>query len=354
MRTTTARALLSLLIPVALASACGYGGDAAAPRIGLVTDTAGIDDRTFNASAWQGVQTARQTLGVEGAYLESGGEADFAPNVRAFIERGTALIIGVGYRLADATRAAALANPQQKFAIVDYAFEPVLPNVAGITFRVDQAAFLAGYLAAGISTTGKVGTFGGRALPPVAQFMVGYEQGVLHYGRSHDASVAVIGWKTDPSAEGCGTGLFTGNFENLEDGRTYANRLMDEGADVMMAVAGELGISAAAAASERGRMMIGVDADQARSAPEYASVFLTSVVKRIDAATYSVIESVVRNTFTGNAYVGTLANGGVDLASFGAQAERVSPVLKTELEGLRQAIIAGELRTGWEACTAAR
>ncbi|TLN09550.1 BMP family ABC transporter substrate-binding protein, partial [bacterium] len=125
-----------------------------------VTDTGGIDDKSFNATAWKGVTDAIEKLGIEGKYLESQEVADYEKNINAFIEEKCDLIIPVGFFLADATSAAAAANPDQKFSIVDQAYDPVIANVQSQVFQTDQAAFLAGYMAAGVTKTGKVGTFG--------------------------------------------------------------------------------------------------------------------------------------------------------------------------------------------------
>ncbi|WP_322793181.1 BMP family ABC transporter substrate-binding protein, partial [Bellilinea sp.] len=221
----------------------------AAPKIKVcqVTDTGGIDDKSFNATAWKGVEDAMKELGVEGKYLESQQQTDYEKNINAFIEDGCDLIVTVGFLLGDATAAAAKANPDQKFAIVDFAYDPEIPNVLGLVFATDQAAFLAGYAAAGATKTGKVGTFGGIQIPPVTVFMDGFALGVKYYNEKHGTNVQVLGW--DEVAQ---TGLFTGNFESTDDGRQLGQTLMDEGADIIMPVAGPVGLGTAAAVQERG------------------------------------------------------------------------------------------------------
>jgi hypothetical protein len=135
-------------------------------RVCLVTDTEGIDDRSFNATAWRGVLAAQEAYGITGEYLESSSQANCDTNIEAFLHRDCDLIVTVGFFLGDATAAAARANPGQRFTIVDFSYDPPLPNVLGQTYRVEEAAFLAGYLAAGVTRTGKVGTFGGMDIPP--------------------------------------------------------------------------------------------------------------------------------------------------------------------------------------------
>ena len=356
-------AVLSLaLVAMMVLSACGpqptavpaTKAPATAPvakiKVGQVTDVGGIDDRSFNATAWKGVQDAMAQLGVEGKYLESQQQTDYERNIREFVDQKYDLIVTVGFLLGDATKAAAEANPQQKFAIVDYSYDPALPNVLGLTFATDEAAFLAGYLAAGMSKTGKVGTFGGIPIPPVTIFMVGFEKGVLYYNQVHGTSVQVLGWKTDPTAEGCGTGSFTGNFESTDDGRRFATSLMDEGADVIVPVAGPVGLGSAAACKERSTMMIGVDTDWYISAPDYKEVYLTSILKNMDVAVYDAIAAVVNGTFKGGTYVGTLKNNGVGIAPFHDFDGKVPASLKAEIEQLKADIIAGKVSTGWADC----
>ena len=164
-------------------------------------------------------------MSVDGKYLESQQQTDYEKNINAFLEEGCDLIVTVGFLLGDATAAAAEANADQKFAIVDYGYDPVYSNVLGLTYQTDEAAFLAGYLAAGTTTTGKVGTFGGIQIPTVTIFMDGFYYGVMYYNEVNGTSVEVLGW--DPVEQ---TGLFAGNFESTDDGRRLGEALMDEGA----------------------------------------------------------------------------------------------------------------------------
>lgn len=246
-----------------------------------VTDTGGIDDKSFNATAWKGVEDAMKEFGIEGKYLESQQQTDYEKNINAFIDEGCNIIITVGFLLGDATEAMAKANPDQKFTIVDYAYDPPIPNVQGQIFSTEQAGFLAGYAAAALSKTGKIGTFGGIQIPTVTVFMDGYALGAQYYNEKHNTNVEVLGW--DPFAK---TGLFTGNFESTDDGRTMGETLMDEGADIIMPVAGPVGLGTAAAAKERGNVyIIGVDSDWFLTAPDYADIILTSVMKYMDVTT---------------------------------------------------------------------
>jgi basic membrane protein A len=306
-----------------------------------VTDTGGIADKSFNATSWKGVQDAMDQLGVEGKYLVSNQQTDYEKNINAFMEENCNIIITVGFLLGDATKAAAEANPNQNFAIVDFAYDPTIPNVLDLTFATDQAAFLAGYVAAGVSKSGKVGTFGGIQIPTVTIFMDGFAEGVKYYNEKHNANVETLGW--DPDAQ---TGLFTGDFNNQDKGKSTAQNLMQEGADIIMPVAGPVGLGAAAAVKEAGNAyIIGVDTDWTVSAPEYTDITLTSVEKKMDVAVFDSIKAVQDGTFQGGNYVGTLENKGVGISPFHNLDSMVPADLKTELDQIRADIIAGNVKT---------
>jgi len=327
-----------VLITSMLLTACQGGGGGF--KACQVTDTGGIDDKSFNATAWKGVKDAEEKLNITGKYLESQQQTDYEKNINAFIEEGCDIIITVGFLLGDATKAAAEANPNQKFSIVDYAYDPALPNVEGQVFNTQEAAFLAGYVAASVSKTGVVGTFGGIQIPPVTVFMDGFVLGVQYYNQKNGANVKALGW--DPVAQ---TGLFTGNFESTDDGRKMGETLMDEGADVIMPVAGPVGLGTAAVAKERGNVyIIGVDSDWTQTSPEYADIILTSVLKNMDILTYQVIEQVKNGTFKGGVIVGTLENGGVGLAPFNKLDSMVSAKVKADLDEIKKGIIAGTIK----------
>lgn len=306
-----------------------------------VTDTGGVDDKSFNQTAWKGVEDAVKTLGIEGKVLESKAETDYEPNINSFIQQKCDLIITVGFLLGDGTKKAAEANPGVKFSIVDYAYDPVVPNILGQVFATDQAAFLAGYAAAGVTKTGTVGTFGGINIPTVTIFMDGFYYGVEYYNKQKGKSVKVLGW--DPVTK---EGLFTNNFDSLSDGREFAKNLNDEGADIIMPVAGPVGQGSSALAMELGAdklKIIGVDVDWYDTVPEHKAVFLTSVLKRMDATTVEVIKQAEEGTFKGGVTVGTLANDGVGIAPFHDVDAQVSAELKSELDAIRKGIIDGSI-----------
>ncbi|MDA1330021.1 MAG: BMP family ABC transporter substrate-binding protein [Chloroflexi bacterium] len=317
-----------LIVGSLLLAACGGSSAGEGTLVCQVTDTGGIDDASFNQTAWNGVEQAIANLGIEGQFLESQEQADYETNINAFIDQGCDLIITVGFLLGDATAAAAVANPDQTFGIIDVNYLD-FSNVTGHDFATDQAAFLAGYIAAETTQTGIVGTFGGINIPPVTVFMDGFWYGVQYYNNENGTDVQVLGW--DPAAQ---DGLFTGNFDSLDDGRAFAESLMDEGADIIMPVAGPVGLGSAAAVQERGNAwLIGVDSDWTKSAPEYADIVLTSVLKNMDETVYQQIENVIAGTPSGALIVGNLENGGVGIAG------------DFDVQSLIDGIVAGTIQT---------
>jgi len=337
--------LLSSAACAAFIAALTMADPAAAFKACQVTDIGGVDDKSFNQTAWKGVEDAMKELGIDGKVLESNAETDYVPNINAFLADDCDLIITVGFLVGDATEAAAKANPDQKFSIVDFAFDPPIPNVLGQVYATNKAAFLAGYLAAGMSKTGTVGTFGGINIgPAVTDFMDGFVWGVEYYNKQKGTSVTALGW--NPATK---EGLFVGNFESLSDGREFAKNLNDEGADIVLPVAGPVGLGSAALASELGPdalTIIGVDADQFLTDPEHHEVYLTSVMKNIDATVKDVIKRAMDGTFEGGVVVGTLENGGVGIAPFHDFESAIPDALKAELQEVENGLKDGSIPVG--------
>jgi len=300
----------------------------------MVTDTGGVDDKGFNQISYAGMQQAESELGVTIDLLESTSDADYAPNLQSFADKGCNITVTVGFLLGDATKAAAEANAGLNYAIVDYAYDPPVANARGLVFATDQPSFMAGYLSAAMSTTGIVGTYGGVNIPPVTIFMEGFRKGVEYYNTQKGASVKLLGWDgTD--------GTFAGNFESLDDGKNIAKSQADEGADIIFPVAGPVGLGSAQYALESGGKVkiIGVDVDMSVSNPDAAEVYIASVLKKIDAAVFAAIKDVVEGSGVTDNYVGTLANGGVGVA-FTA----VPDDLKAEVEAIGAGIADGSIQ----------
>jgi basic membrane protein A len=302
----------------------------------MVTNSGGLQDRSFNQSSWEGLKQAKDKFGIDVRALVSTTQTDLAPNVAEAVGSGCQFVLTVGFELADATKADAATNPDTHFSIVDEQVDG--KNIKPIVFDTAQASYLAGYLAAGVSKTGKVGTFGGGNQPPVTLFMDGFADGVGKYNEVHGTSVQLIGWNKASQ-----DGLFTGDFEDVNKGKALAQNLIDQGADVILPVAGQVGEGAAAAVLEsHTASLIWVDNDGYQTLPaEYKPILLTSVLKNTQDAVVKIVGDDMKGTFDNTPYVGTLKNGGVELAPFHDRASLVPDALTKEVDQIRAAIIAG-------------
>ncbi len=302
----------------------------------MVTNSGGLDDRSFNQSSWEGLQAAEKEFGIDAQVLVSTGETDLAPNVAQAVQSGCGFVLTVGYELADATLDEAGKNPDTHFAIVDETVDAA--NVKPILFDTAQASYLAGYLAAGVSKTGKVATFGGGNQPPVTLFMDGFVDGVAKYNEAHGAAVQVLGW--DKASQ---DGVFTGDFEDINKGKTVTQGFIDQGADIIMPVAGQVGQGAASAAAEKGGVsIIWVDNDGYETLPaEYQPIVLTSVMKNTGDAVVQIVGDDIGGSFSPDPFVGTLENGGVELAPFHDLASSVPAELSAEIDALKEQIVSG-------------
>jgi basic membrane protein A len=307
-----------------------------------VSDTGGIDDNSFNENAWNGLQDAALKLQIEAKFLESRTAADYEKNINQFLGEKCDMIVTVGFLLGDATKAAAEANPNTRFAIVDYAYDPALPNVEGLVYTTAEAAMLAGYLSAGMSKSGILGTFGGINIGgPVTDFMDGFVAGANYYNQEKGTKVRVLGW--DPVKK---EGSFTGDFESLDNAKQLTISMLQEGADVILPVGGPIGGGAYAALQESAAedMGIGVDVDWTESASQYTDVLLTSILKKIDVSVAAAVEHAVKGEPALPVFVSTAANGGVDIAPFHDFDAKVPVELKSGVDALKGKIISGEVK----------
>lgn len=305
-----------------------------------VTDTGGIDDKSFNQTAWKGVEDAVAAgyATEDSDFVESQTATDYQPNIQAFIDKGCDLIITVGFLLGADTETMATANPDQLFQIIDYAYgEGVVPNVQGAVFGTTDAAFLAGYLAAATTQTGIVATYGGIQIPcGVTCFMDGFVYGVRYYNQENGTDVQVLGWNPEEQ-----TGVFTGDFENELNGRNVTQSFVDEGADVILPVAGPVGKGSAALAQELGDVwVIGVDADWFVTLPEFSDVILTSVLKGLDVAVSTAIKDVAEGNFQGETRLYAIAEDGVGL---GPVSDSVPADIAATVEEIKGALKDGSL-----------
>lgn len=310
----------------------------------LVTDLAGVDDRSFNAAAWQGVQDAVASGAVvaDPILLESDEQADYAPNLDQCLAQGAEHIVTVGFELGDATATYAADNPDVTFTIVDFAYDPAIDNVRGLIYQTDEAAFAAGYLAAGVTQTGIVGTYGGLNIPTVSIFMDGFTKGVNYYNDQNGASVSVLGWDVDAQ-----DGVFTGVFDPADPVvRATCESMLDEGADIMLPVGGAINLPCGTAIQDRGldAALIGVDQDAFLAAPaEYQDLWLVTIEKGLAIQVQRSLEDDAAGAWENGVTVGVLANDGVGLSEYHSWADRVDADLDAEVQQILADIASGAL-----------
>ncbi len=307
----------------------------------MVSDSGGFDDKSFNQTSHDGLEAAVQKLGIKSGEVESQSDSEYADNISALIREDCNIVVTVGFLLGEATEVAAKQNPKVDFAIVDFGYPKPPENVRGLSFNTAEPSFMAGYLAAGMTQTGLVGTFGGAKIPTVTVFMDGYWEGVNYYNEQNDTDVQVIGWD-----EKTQEGSFTDDFEDKIKGQTTAETMIQQGADIIFPVAGPAGLGALQAAKDSGGEVnaIWVDTDGCVSAAEYCDVLLSSVMKGMDTAVEDAITDSYNKEFTNEPYVGTLDNGGVQLAPYHEFDDDIPQELKDEIEQLKQDLVSGEVK----------
>ena len=289
-------------------------------KIGMVTDVGGVNDGSFNQSAWEGLQRAGEAFGCEVKYIESKGDADYVPNIESFLDEDYDLIVCVGYMMADAVRDAAELYPDQKFAIIDDASNADLDNVTCMMFEQEQASYLVG-LAAGYTTESNiVGFVTGAANETMNSFGYGYCAGVLD--ANPDATILQYN---------------ANNFGDASGGKTAVNTMVTKGADVVFHAAGGTGIGVIDGCKENKIWAIGVDSDQSPLAPE---TILTSALKRVDNACYDATKKTILGTLEGGVETYDLAAGGVDIAP---TTDNLSKDVLEKIEDAKKDIIAGDL-----------
>lgn len=294
--------------------------DPADVKVGVITDVGGVNDGSFNQSAWEGLTRANEELGITTNYLESHTDSDYIPNLETFIDEEYDLIICIGYQLADAMREEAEANPDQKFAIVDDATCADLDNVTCLMFEQAQASYLVGYVAGLTTKSNTIGFVLGMSTGVMNQFGYGYCAGAL------DANPDIKILQNNANS-----------FGDTAAGKTAANNMIADGADVIFHAAGATGLGVIDACKEAGIWAIGVDSDQSPLAPE---TILTSALKRVDNACYDATKKTILGTLEGGVETYDLAAGGVDIAP---TTDNLSKDVLEKIEKAKKDIIAGDL-----------
>ncbi|WP_030143485.1 BMP family lipoprotein [Mycetocola saprophilus] len=305
----------------------------------IVSDSGGFDDKSFNQSSYEGLVEAAKKLGVKPKEVQSDKDDDYAPNMTSLVDQNCSIIFSVGFKLSDATKVAATANPKIHFVTLDDN-QVDLPNVKHMIYDTAEASFLAGYTAASYSKTGVVGTFGGMQLPTVTIFMDGFADGVKYFNEQKGKDVQVRGWNVDTQ-----NGSFTGDFAANDTAKQVAAGLIEQNVDVIMPVGGPVFQSAITAIkdSKKDVAMIGVDADLYETAPADKDLYLTSVLKQMKSGTNDIVTQAGKGKFDATAYIGTLENNGVGLAPFHDFESKVDPKLQDELDTIKKGIIDGSI-----------
>jgi basic membrane protein A len=363
-------ALLTVLAVLASACTSSTASPSASADAGkakytacLSLDTGGRTDKNFNQSAYEGLQKLAAE-GFKTADTTATDSTSYVPNIQTLLDKGCNTVIAVGYNQGKALQAQVV-NPVYKdvaFGWVDatWTYDNGTPDVTtddfipanftGIDFQIDEASMLASYLAAGISKTHVTAVYGGKPYPGVTRFMDGWVAGANYYSEKKGVKTTVLGW--DPIAK---TGVFNlvdKAFDDIVFGQTQAESFMGAKADVVHAVAGTTGNGTYEAMMAAGKYSVGVDLDQCISLPKYCGTLLTSAQKNIGAAVITQVNAAYAGNKGGTNYVGTLKNGGVQIATLDRTESAwtatfgtlVTADLKAEVEALKAAIIAGTVK----------
>lgn len=332
------------VVAALLAAGSGCGGDKTPPpaegdaksslRVGLVFDIGGRGDKSFNDSAWRGLDRARTELGIETQHHEPADGADRETGLREYASRGFDLVIGVGFMFSDDIEKMAREFPRVHFACVDYTtkFDPAgaplpLPaNLVGLKFREEEGSFLAGAFAALVSKSGIVGFVGGMDIPLIHKFEAGYRAGARHV---RPGTEVLVGY----------AGVTANAFKDPAKGKEMANGMYGRGADILFHASGTTGLGVFEAAREHGKYAIGVDSDQADEAP---GVVLTSMVKDVDVAVYDVIRALHEGRFQGGIRELGLRENGVRIV----RDERLAQVVPAAVYE-RIAALSDSVAQGW-------
>ena len=297
----------------------------AAPlKVGMVTDVGGVNDQSFNQSAWEGLQRTKKELGIKVSYQESKQDADYPANLETLYDAKNDLIWGIGFKMADAIMIAAKQNPKQKYAIIDYSYgDKTPPNVVGVMFKAEEGAFLAGYIASKMSKSGTLGFIGGMSVPIIHSFQYGFMAGAKYANKK----ITIL----EQHAE---------SFTDAAKGKAIANQMMGKGADVLFHAAGAVGDGVIEAVKEKDKMAVGVDRDQNYMAPKNV---ITSSMKRIDNAIFNVVSELNKGSFKGGKTIEYgLKDGAVDIAP--TTTKMIPSVLLEDVAKIKKEIVAGKIK----------
>lgn len=333
MRTRIPAVVVMSVVIVLGGGACGQPArDPGGPRtmkVGLVTDTGGVNDKSFNQAAWSGVQRAVGELGIEARYIESKQPTDYEKNIDQFATEKYDAIISVGFLMGDATAVKAKQYPDTRFAIIDA--DGGLGNVTSLLFQEDEAGFLAGVVAGGMTSTGVVCSVAGMEIPPVVRYVVGFQNG---------ARWARPGVQT--------LNAYIPSFTDAARGKETALHMAGQKCDVGFCLGGTTGNGGLLGMKEQGLMAIGVDVDQYETYPEVRGALVTSATKNVAVAVYDYLASVRDGSARGGVVVASLKNGGVGLAPYHDWEDRVPRAVRDKVAAAAAALVEGTLKTGYQ------
>jgi len=322
---------------------------AAKLKVGLVTDVGGVNDKSFNQSAWEGVQKAGKDYGLDVKFIESKQPTDYEKNIDQFATEGYDAIVTVGFLMGDATAAKAKQYPNIKFAIIDNQYFPTkdspscpdtvkdcyddggLKNVTSLMFQEDEPGFLAGVVAGGISKSGTVCTVSGMEIPPVVRYVTGFQNGAK--------------WE-NPNVKTLN--VYIPSFTDPAKGKETGNSMIGQGCDVVFGVGGNTGNGGLLAAKEKGLAAIGVDVDQYNSYPEVKDALVTSAMKNVDTAVYNYLNQLKDGSEKAGALTANLKNNGVGLAPYHDWDSKVPDAVKAKVQEAITGLKGGTLTTGYK------
>ena len=280
--------------------------DLTGKTVGMVTDTGGINDESFNQTSWAGLNELEAKTGAKASYVQSEQEADYSANLNQLVDANTDLVWGIGYLLAGSVETVSKQAPDTNFAVIDNAYEnpESLPNVTGVVFKAEQPSFLVGYIAGHTTKTNKVGFVGGMKGVVIDQFEYGYRAGVLEAAKELGKEITVDIQYAD-------------SFNDEAKGKSIATRMFNDGSDIVFHAAGGVGKGVIEAAKELNKFAIGVDADQSGLAPKNV---LTSALKKVDVAIYDLSKRILSGEKVGGQTVVYTANeGAVGIPEYNAE-----------------------------------
>ncbi|HEY9648045.1 MAG TPA: BMP family ABC transporter substrate-binding protein [Chroococcidiopsis sp.] len=328
--------------PASTPSDAGSGSPSAsaeAMTIGVVLDTGGENDKSFNEYTLKGAREGAEAAGLGFSYVSSTSSSDYEKNIETQISEGADLVVTVGFLMGDATAAMAKKYPDTKFVIIDYSYSPGddgadpykgdLKNVTSLMFAEDQAGYLAGVLAACVSETGKVATVSGMEIPPVVRFVTGFQTGA----KSANPAIETFN-------------QYIPDFNDPATGKSVGQSFISQGADVIFAVGGNTGNGGLLAAKEAGKKGIGVDVDQYFTYPEVKDALITSAIKNMDVATTQAIAEFAAGELKPGIELATISTGGVGLAPFHDWDSQISADCKAKVTAAEEAIKADATITG--------